>query len=189
MKDFPSVQTSRRITMRRVVHELMSRGAISRAELAREIGLSKQTMSDVFRDLQRDGWVKESGRRQGPLGRSAKTYSVSPRRALVFGADVGGTKIRAALADMTGEIVEEAVVATDPSGGDRVISQIASLAAALSERAGLSRGDVLVGTIGIPGAFDPRSGRLAMVPNIDGLEGIGDHREVRARVGVSCPHR
>ena len=183
MKVFSSVQTSRRITMRRVLQELISRGSISRAELAREFGLSKQTMSEVFRELQSDGWVEESGRRQGPLGRSATTYSVSPRRALVFGADVGGTKIRAALADMTGEIVEEAVVATDPSGGDRVISQIASLAASLSERAGLPPGDVLVGTIGIPGAFDPRSGRLAMVPNVAGLEGMAIRERFERALG------
>ena len=164
MTDFSSVPMARQITLRKVFHEVLSRGPISRAELARITGLSKQTMSEVFRELEDDGWVRVSGRRQGPVGRSAMVYAICPRRALVFGADVGGTKIRAALADMTGEIAAESVVATDPSDGDRVIAQIAELADSLAEDAGLPRARVLAGTLGIPGAFDARTGRLTMVP-------------------------
>ncbi len=185
MTDFSSVPMARQITLRKVLQQVLSRGPISRAELARITGLSKQTMSEVFRELEGDGWVEVSGRRQGPVGRSATVYAVSPQRALVFGADVGGTKIRAALADMTGEIAAETEVATDPSGGDRVIAQIAELAESLADGAGLSRARVLAGTIGVPGAFDARTGRLAMVPNIAGLEGLTIRDRLERELGFS----
>lgn len=185
MTDFSSVPMARQITLRKVLHEVLVRGPISRAELARVTGLSKQTMSEVFRELEEGGWVEVSGRSQGPLGRSATAYTVSPQRALVFGADVGGTKIRAALADMTGQIAAESVVETDPSGGDRVIAQIAGLADSLAEGAGLPRARVLAGTIGIPGAFDARRGRLAMVPNIAGLEGVTIRDRLEQALGFS----
>ena len=154
-----------------MVRILLDRGPVSRAELARLTGLSKQTMSEVFRDLEDGGWVQLAGRTQGAVGRSAATYEVCADRALVFGADVGGTKIHAALADMHGNIVSELVEPTDARGGQHVIEQLARSSETLTSRAGLPGSRVLVGSVGIPGAFDLRSRRLFMVPNIAGLEG------------------
>ncbi|PZX13001.1 putative NBD/HSP70 family sugar kinase [Palleronia aestuarii] len=185
MTDFSSVAMMRQNTLRRVLREILLRGPISRAELARITGVSKPTMSEVFRELEEDGWVQVSGRRQGKVGRSAMVYSVAPQRALVFGADVGGTKIRAALVDMTGEIVAETVVATEPSGGDFVVAQIADLADDLAREADVGRSRILAGTIGLPGAFDAATGRLMMVPNIEGLEGSAIRDRLEARLGFS----
>ena len=171
MTDLSSLATTRQITLRTVVRILLDRGPVSRAELARLTGLSKQTMSEVFRDLEDGGWVQLAGRTQGAVGRSAATYEVCADRALVFGADVGGTKIHAALADMHGNIVSELVEPTDARGGQHVIEQLARSSETLTSRAGLPGSRVLVGSVGIPGAFDLRSRRLFMVPNIAGLEG------------------
>ena len=143
---------------------------MSRAELARLTGLSRQTMSDVLRDLEAGGWVRGVGRTSGATGRGAKTYRACAERALVFGADVGGTKVHAALADMRGRIVSELVEPTDARGGKHVIEQLARLGRDLADRAKAPSDRVLVGTVGIPGAFDRRSKRLSMVPNIAGLE-------------------
>ena len=171
MTHLSSLATPRQNTLRTVVRILLDRGPVSRAELARLTGLSKQTMSEVFRDLEDGGWVQLAGRTQGAVGRSAATYEVCADRALVFGADVGGTKIHAALADMRGNIVSELVEPTDPRGGQHVIEQLARSSETLVSRAGLPASRVLVGSVGIPGAFDLRSKRLFMVPNIAGLEG------------------
>ena len=171
MTDLSSLATTRQITLRTVVRILLDRGPVSRAELARLTGLSKQTMSEVFRDLEDGGWVQLAGRTQGAVGRSAATYEVCADRALVFGADVGGTKIHAALADMHGNIVSELVEPTDARGGQQDIEQLARSSETLTSRAGLPGSRVLVGSVGIPGAFDLRSRRLFMVPNIAGLEG------------------
>lgn len=182
MTDLSSLATPRQITLRTVVRILLDGGAVSRAELARLTGLSKQTMSEVFRDLEDGGWVQMAGRTQGAVGRSAATYEVRADRALVFGADVGGTKIQAALADMRGRIVSELVEPTDARGGQHVIEQLARINGTLASRAGLPAGRVLVGSVGIPGAFDLRSKRLFMVPNIAGLEGSFFAEELEALV-------
>jgi len=172
MTDFTSPATSRQLTMGTVMRVLLERGAVSRAELARLTGLSKQTMSAVVRELEEGGWLRLAGRTQGAVGRSAATYEVCAERALVFGADVGGTKIQAALADMHGLILAEIVEPTDPRGGEHVIGQLARLAGTLCARIGVAEERVVVGTIGIPGAYDVRSQKLFMVPNITGLDGV-----------------
>lgn len=182
MTDLSSLATSRQITLRTVVRILLERGAVSRAELARLTGLSKQTMSDVFRDLEDGGWVQMAGRTQGAVGRSAATYEVRAERALVFGADVGRARIQAALADMRGRIVAELVEPTDVRGGPHVIEQLAHISDELASRAKLPVDRMLVGCVGIPGAFDLRSRQLFMVPNIAGLEGSFFAEELEALV-------
>lgn len=166
------IATPRQITLRSVMRILLDRGATSRAEVARLTGLSKQTMSEVFRDLEADGWVQLSGRTQGNVGRSAAIYEVRTDRALVFGAEVGGTRIQAGIASMDGTILSETIEPTDARGGEFVIAQLARLNNTLAASANLSVERVEIGTIGIPGAYDPRSKTLRMVPNIPGLEGF-----------------
>ena len=183
MIDLSSLASTRQITLRMVMRILLDRGAVSRAELARLTGLSKQTMSEVFRELESGGWVQMTGRTQGSVGRSAATFEACANRALVFGADVGGTKIQAVVADMHGVFLSEVMEPTDKRGGDHVIAQLAHMSDTLARRAGLPLERVLVGTIGIPGAYDARANNLFMVPNIAGIEGTSLPDRLKALVG------
>nr|WP_258544760.1 hypothetical protein [Micromonospora provocatoris] len=53
----------------------------------------------------------------------------------VAGVDLGGTKLRAALADLDGLVVDEQVQPTDPRGGTAVAAQIDALLRELAVRA------------------------------------------------------
>jgi predicted NBD/HSP70 family sugar kinase len=183
MIDTSTAPMARQITLRTVMRTVLDHGPISRAELARITGISKQTMSEVVRELEEADWLRVTGRTQGNVGRSAVTYEIQVRRALVFGVDLGGTKIHAALADMAGGIVSETVEMTDPRGGKHVIEQIARLSASLAESAGVDARSIRVGAVGIPGAFNPRTKRLIMVPNIAGFEQLAFEEELGASVG------
>ena len=109
--------------------------SVSRAEIARSTGLSKQTISEVMRELERDGWVHEDGQIQGSVGRSAVTYALRPDAAFVLGIDLGGTKLHVALADLHGEIVAESIEPTTGDGGAAVVAQIERMTDALLQRA------------------------------------------------------
>jgi predicted NBD/HSP70 family sugar kinase len=181
--DTSTAPLARQITIRTVMRTVLDHGPISRAALARITGLSKQTISEVVRELEEGGWLRVTGRTQGNVGRSAVTYEIQARRALVFGADLGGTKIHAALADMAGGIVSETLEQTDPRGGRHVIEQIARLSGSLAESAGVETRFIRVGAVGIPGAFNPHTKRLIMVPNIADFEQLAFEEELGARVG------
>jgi predicted NBD/HSP70 family sugar kinase len=174
---------TRQITSRTVLRAVFENAPVSRAELARLTGLSKQSMSEIVRDLEEEGWLRETGRTQGMIGRSAVTYELEPRKGFVFGVDVGGTKIHAALADLNGEIVGELIDPTDARGGEDVIGQIARIHATLLDKTGVSARSLRVGAIGIPGAVHPKSRRLTMVPNITGLTELEFEATLRSRLG------
>src|SRR6266581_2463037 len=156
MQDFPSSPVARQQSVRLVVERLLRDRSVSRAEIARSTGLSKQTISEVMRELERDGWVYEDGQIQGTVGRSAVTYALRPDAAFVLGIDLGGTKLHVALADLQGVIVAESIEATAGDGGVAIAPNIAGLdsldvRAALRARLGIDiaiENDVNLAAIG-----------------------------------------
>lgn len=175
---------ARQASTRLVIEQVLRGGPISRAEIARGTGLSKQTISEVMRELERGGWVREEGQVQGAVGRSAVTYAIRPDAAFVLGIDLGGTKLHLALADLHGQIVAEIVEPTQHAGGAAVIEQIGRLADTLVEKVGIARDRVRSAVMGSPGIVDPRSGAIMIAPNVPGLDTFDVRAALRARLGI-----
>ncbi len=170
MNEAPSPSIVRQASLRAVFDTMLARGPVSRAELSRLTGLSKQTASEVVRQLEGAGLIRLLGRTQGPVGRSAATYALQPNGAFVLGVDLGGTKVQVALADLVGRIVGDATQETDRRGARHVIVQIRDMMLDVAGRAGVDPGSVRHGAIGSPGVFRPDTGRIELAPNIEGLD-------------------
>ncbi|SFI18547.1 ROK family transcriptional regulator [Bradyrhizobium sp. cf659] len=184
MQDAPSSPVARQQSVRLVVERLLRDRSVSRAEIARSTGLSKQTISEVMRDLERDGWVHEDGQIQGSVGRSAVTYALRPDAAFVLGIDLGGTKLHIALADLRGEIVAESIEPTSSDGGAAVVAQIERMKDALLQHASVSAQRLRGGVMGSPGMVDPASGSIVIAPNIPGLDSLDVRAALRERLGI-----
>ena len=184
MQDAPSSPVARQQSVRLVVERLLRDRSVSRAEIARSTGLSKQTISEVMRDLERDGWVHEDGQIQGSVGRSAVTYALRPDAAFVLGIDLGGTKLHIALADLHGEIVAESIEPTSSDGGAAVVAQIERMKDALLQHASVSAQRLRGAVMGSPGMVDPASGSIVIAPNIPGLDSLDVRAALRERLGI-----
>jgi predicted NBD/HSP70 family sugar kinase len=162
---------------RRLVAEALLHGApASRARLSRETGLSKQTISLIIADLEAEGWVRPIGETKGAVGRRAVSYDLASDAALSVGVDLGGSKVSVALADLVGRTLAETTEATDRRGGAHVFRQVQAIARALAKScaADLSRARSIV--VGMPGVVDPKTGGVALAPNIRGLSEISAPR-------------
>jgi predicted NBD/HSP70 family sugar kinase len=100
-----------------------------------------------------------------------------------FAADLGGTKLAAAIADVQGRIVAELTEPTDPRGAAYVAEQIAASADKLAHTVEIDVTRVRHVMVGIPGAIDPRTGRVSLIPNITGLEDFDVLGFLRHRFG------
>ena len=103
--------------------------------------------------------------------------------AYCFAADLGGTKLAAAIADEQGRIMAELTEPTDQRGGAHVAEQIVACACKLAQTIGVEVTRVRHVMVGIPGAIDPRTGRVSLTPNIAGLEDFDVLRYLRDRFG------
>ena len=100
-----------------------------------------------------------------------------------FAADLGGTKLAAAIADGQGRLVAELTEPTDPRGAAHVAEQIAACAQKLAHTVGIDVTRARHVMVGIPGAVDPRTGRISLTPNITGLEDFDVLGFLRQRFG------
>ena len=172
------------LSVRVVIEAILHQGPISRARLAQVTGLSKQTTSEAVRLLETAGWVGVRGRTQGKLGRSAIDYELQADAAFVLGVDLGGAKIRAALADLSGAAVAETVAPTDRRGGSYVVEQIGALRGQLIGQARIDPTRLRFAVVGTPGVVDIATGAVQQAPNIADLDSIDVVGQLRK--GLAC---
>lgn len=110
-------------------------------------------------------------------------HTSSAPAGYVTGVDLGGTKVLAALADLTGHIVAEDVLATDPRGGTAVAAQIDTLLRGLARRGGVDWSQVRATAVGLPGAPDPETGTVGLSPNVSELGAFDVRTELTRRLG------
>jgi predicted NBD/HSP70 family sugar kinase len=164
------LRISRKFSQRSVMEAIVQGGPISRASIAKQTGLSKQTISEIVRVLEHEGWVQETGRTSGHVGRSAVTYELVYDAAHIVAVDIGATKVRVALTDLACQIFAEEFAPTDPRGGHFLVDQIVALAFRAAAREGIPREKIRLGVIGVPGAPDEATGRILLAPNIAGFD-------------------
>lgn len=181
MTDAPRI--SRQFSQRSVMEAIVQGGPISRASIAKLTGLSKQTISEIVRDLEDGGWVRETGRTSGHVGRSAVTYELVVDAAFIVAVDLGGTKVRVAVTDLAGQIVIEDAAPTDLRGGRPLVTQIAGMALSAAEKAKVTREKLRLAVVGVPGAPDNRTGRVLLAPNIRDFDNMDVLEAFRQALG------
>jgi len=175
----------RSINERTVLELIRERGPLSRAQVARESGLSKPTVSLALSSLLAAGLAREVGRTSGGRGPGALLYELDPTAGWVVGIDVGRRWVRAALADITGTIVARRADRARARSAASLIGQIGEVAHELPAEAGLRWDQVTHATIGSPGVFDPLRGMVEMAPNLPGWGRQGIVETVREQLGTN----
>ncbi|NRA86015.1 MAG: ROK family transcriptional regulator [Rhizobiales bacterium] len=178
------VKVSRQVSQSVVMQAIAQDGPISRASLAKQIGLSKQTISEVVKQLEKNGWVKVTGQTSGHIGRTAVTYEVNPTSTGIIVVDLGGTKVRAVVVDLVGNITSDLTEPTDPVGKNAVIDQIIRMCKSVTNLSSIDNELVKLAVIGVPGVPDFMTGAIKVSPNISGLDEINVTELISEALGL-----
>jgi predicted NBD/HSP70 family sugar kinase/biotin operon repressor len=173
----------------RVVDALRQRGAISRADIARQTGLSRSTVSSLVGDLQAAGLVVEREGAAGPRGpeggRPPILIALDQSAGAVVGIDFGHRHARVAVSDLSFTVLAERATEIDvDTAGHDALDLAAGTAAQLLEEAGIDRSRVLGAGMGLPGPIDRVTGLVhsrAILPSLDGIDTVA---EMEQRLGV-----
>jgi len=96
-----TVRDLRRANRTAVLQRLYFDGPLSRFELGPVTGLSSGSVSNVVADLVADGLVEEAGSVDSDGGRPRTLLKVAPGSGHMIGVDVGETRVRIELFDLT----------------------------------------------------------------------------------------
>ncbi|QTX03928.1 ROK family transcriptional regulator [Agromyces archimandritae] len=181
-----------------VLQTLFTAGPRSRADLARETGLTRVTVSDLVADLVGEGLVVELGQREsaGP-GKPATLIDVDRAGFHIIAVDLSEHAVfRGAVSDLDGTIVARDEVALDGATGQAAIDRAFALIGGLLA---LTSTPVLGIGIGSPGVVDP-NGVVRAAPNLGWTDlplrdlaaaefGLPAHVGNDANVAVLAEHR
>ncbi len=184
IREHTGLSLVRAVNEQRVLETLLREGPTSRARIARLTRLSKPTVSSVIQYLEACGLVRQQGIRSGTIGRPSVLYEPVARAGHVFAADVGGTNVRAGLADSYGDVIAEAIEPTAKENG-RVVEQIGRIFRTLAEEAGLQPHQVWAAGIGVPGLYDAETDRVSAIPNLPDLREVPVAAALRNVLGIA----
>ncbi|MDP9483392.1 MAG: ROK family protein, partial [Chloroflexota bacterium] len=172
------------INERTVLEFVRRMGPASRAQIARDSDLSKPTVSQALAELLAAGLVRGAGRTSGRRGPSAVLYELNPRAGWVVGLDVGRDFVRAAIANLSGDIVARRDERARVRSQRALISQIGEVSHALAAEAGVKWKQVTFATVGSPGVFDPATGHMALAHALPGWGRSGLAEAVQDELGT-----
>jgi predicted NBD/HSP70 family sugar kinase len=176
----------RRLNASLVLDALRAGGPMRVTELMTRTGLSRPTVDAVADDLLRLGWLEEVDNDDGSprRGRPARQLAFRAGAGHVVGADIGEGKVRAAVADLAGEVLGEHVRDV-AAGEDRLVVVRDAITAAL-KAAGIGRDSVLAASVGCTGGMDPETGVVLYSSALEPGTKLGPTlaRSLRAPVAV-----
>jgi len=99
-----------RVRNERLVLSMIRRqGAMAKAELARESGLSAQTVSVIMRQLEADGLLVKGDPVRGKVGQPSVPMRLRPDGALFLGLKVGRRSVELVMTDFLGKVLHRRI--------------------------------------------------------------------------------
>ncbi|GAA3044516.1 ROK family transcriptional regulator [Streptomyces glomeratus] len=169
---------------RLLLERLRAAGAASRAQLARETGLSKPTVSSALAALEEAGLVREVGTHTPERGRMAVLYAPDPAAGYALGIDIGRSWLRVAVADLAGEVVARSDVHNRARSSGAMADLVVGTARQVIADSGARPEDVAHAVVGTPGVYDEERRRVRYAMHLPGWGRAGLFDRMRAELGV-----
>lgn len=171
------------INERAVYERIRSLGRASASQLVAATGLSKATIGLALANLERVGLIRNVGHRVGQVGRAPRLYEIRPDAGWAMAVDVGGSWIRLAVADLSGQIAARKDVRVRARDATVLAGQVGELARDAAAQAGISIADVTHTVVGFPGIYDAESDLIMAAPNLPGWDRPGSVAALRDALG------
>ncbi|MFD3546674.1 ROK family protein [Streptomyces sp. NPDC058655] len=152
-----TVRDLRRGNRSAVLQRLYFGGPMSRQELGPATGLSSGSVSNVVGELVADGLLEEAGVVDSDGGRPRTLLRVAPGSAHMIGVDVGETRVRVELFDLTLTELARTEMPLLPRGCydvGPIVDHIRTGIAAVLAEAGVGTDRLLGVGVGVPGIVD-----------------------------------
>jgi predicted NBD/HSP70 family sugar kinase len=175
----------RALNERTVLDAVRASGPVSRAEVARQTGISRPTVSLVLRTLLAEGLVRETGHDPERPHYGASYYEADPEAALVLGVDFGARAVRTAVCDLSGEVRAREEIRSRGSVAERV-DVLASTCRSLLRTSKLPPDLLENAVVALPAVVSPADGKVssADLPGLGSAE-LREQLERALRVPVT----
>ena len=157
-----SSETARRINRDIVLEMIRANQPISRADLSRQSGLQRSTVSQIVEQLIGEKWVREGSVANAPRGRRPTMLDLN-EDLVALAVDIHPSQATVAAVDLKGRLLSrsEVPLSTDPAASIQLLTEC------MTRMKQTLPGKSIEGIgISLPGRVDPESQRLIFAPNL-----------------------
>lgn len=152
---------------RKMFLRLLRRESLSRAEIARRLGLTRAASSLIADELLHEGIIRETIATSKQLGRTPVPLTLCPDSAYAIGVYLNRDGCTAALVNVCGEVLEKERLRIGEGEGEEKLSPLVDSVNKMLANACLPI-EALIGVgISAPGPLDGESGRILNPPRFD----------------------
>lgn len=144
-------------------------GGISRAMLARELGLSRAAVTPIVNDFLRLGLIHET--RKGPAqgGRRPQMLEINPHWGAVVGVDMGVTHLTVIVADIAARVLADREIPWRiEDGPEACLHMVQEQVQQAVEAAQVAPAHIRAYGVGVPGPVDQQAGTVKTPPVMPG---------------------
>jgi predicted NBD/HSP70 family sugar kinase len=171
-----------KLNERQVLRLLQTRGPLSRAEVARESGLSAPTVSKAIASLLKAGLLEEAEAPELARGRPAPKLRLATETVQVLGVAIDAGHCEIVSAGLDGELQGDVLTVQTPGTYGELIE---ALEAAIRQLMAKPLTTLGLG-VSLPGLVDYRCGRGVLSPNIPMTNGHTPAHDLGTRLGLEC---
>lgn len=170
----PSQADQTRSLRQQVFAHVRATGRVSRADIARGLGISAGSVTAMTADLIAAGFLMEIADqpRESGRGRPPVALQVVPGTRFVIGIKIADTRHSAVLTDFAGNMLADVTMPTPQArkSAAALVEELVDLAHLVLIEAGHTMADVVAVGIGISGTVEHESGRVCWSPLIAGRD-------------------
>ena len=174
----------REINERRALELLRISGALHAAEIARLVGLSRPTTTDILRGLVENGLVQEYLPGEEDSKRAKSVFEAISDVKVSVGIDIGSRFIRAAVGDLDGKIRSNVSIPVKAKSLKAITSYINEAVSSALNDSEYKLKDVNSICVGTPGVIQQSSGVVSIAGTIAALDGVNLSELIKNCFGI-----
>ncbi len=156
-----------------VMDVIRRRKNISRTELAKRIGMTQASVTNIVNDLIQKGFLIETGEAESNGGRRPILLNINPTVGYVVGINLKATEMCCVVTDFSANILVCEYESVDIERGvDAILSQVIELANRCIRDSGVSKDKILGVGLVSAGPYDYESGVMINPPNFKGWNNV-----------------
>lgn len=172
-----------KLNERQVLRVIQTRGPLSRAEVARESGLSPPTVSKAVASLLKVGLLEEADAVELARGRPAPRIRLATESAQVLGVAIDAGHCEVVSAGLDGVLHDDTLAVPTPATYPELLDALEAAARSVMAKPGVR---TLGLGVSLPGQVDYRKGCGVLSPNVPATNGHAPATDLAERLGVEC---
>ncbi len=159
--------------------------SISRKDLAKKIGLTSASITNIVNSFIQDGYLLETGIEESLGGRRAILLSLNPKIFYFVGVELSAKRINCVLADFQANILAETHTDINAAAGpDIIIGQMVGEIEGIIEKSGIDKASIKGIGLSTPGPCDLEKGEVVNPPNLIGWSHVPIKKIIEERTGL-----